>query len=132
MKAKVDENKFRAVKILLEGGATWEEAAKFMNLSVATIGRIAQSESLQEYKSLTALRNMQYRESAKKKQTETKKEEPKTEPVKVVHEQHVTVQASHFMLEEQKKTNELLTIISKKLAFIVDELCGVKVDNQNG
>ena len=40
----------------------------------------------------------------------------------VEHRQTIVVQASHYMLEEQKKTNELLTLISNKLSFIVDEL----------
>ena len=37
----------------------------------------------------------------------------------------IRLEATHYMMEEMKRTNELLTCISAKLAFIVDELCGV-------
>ena len=48
--------------------------------------------------------------------------EAKQETVKVVHEQSVTIQATHYMMEELRRTNELLTLISNKLAFVVDQL----------
>ena len=38
------------------------------------------------------------------------------------HRQSVTIQATHYMMQEMKKTNELLELISRKLTFIVDQL----------
>ena len=117
--SKVTESIFNAVKTLLKGGATVKECAGYMGLSAGTINVIKASETFEEYKS-----NMFFRSRAchgEKKQEQ--KPEQKPEHVQTVeHKQTVVVQASHFMLEEQKKTNELLTLISNKLAFIVDEL----------
>lgn len=44
----------------------------------------------------------------------------------IEHRQSVTIQATHYMHELLKEQNDLLKGISAKLAFIVDELCGVK------
>lgn len=45
------------------------------------------------------------------------------QPTQVIeHRQTVTVQATHYMMQEMKKTNELLDLISRKLTFIVDSL----------
>ena len=45
-----------------------------------------------------------------------------TQPQVVEHRQSVTIQATHYMMQEMKKTNELLELISRKLTFIVDQL----------
>ncbi len=45
-----------------------------------------------------------------------------TQPQVVEHRQTVTIQATHYMMQEMKKTNELLELISRKLTFIVDQL----------
>jgi hypothetical protein len=47
------------------------------------------------------------------------------------HEQSVTVIANHYMAEQLQKQTELLTLISNKLAFIVDELCGTTVKKES-
>ena len=44
------------------------------------------------------------------------------QPQVVEHRQTVTIQATHYMMQEMKKTNELLELISRKLTFIVDQL----------
>jgi transposase-like protein len=51
-----------------------------------------------------------------------------TTPAEIIKEirQTVTVQATHYMESELKKCVELLTGIYAKLAFIIDDLCGVK------
>ena len=41
---------------------------------------------------------------------------------KVPDRQTIIVQASHYMLEEQKITNELLKVISNKLLYLVEQL----------
>ena len=48
--------------------------------------------------------------------------DPPAQPQVVEHRQTVTIQATHYMMQEMKKTNELLELISRKLAFIVDQL----------
>ena len=45
------------------------------------------------------------------------------QPTQVIeHRQTVTVQATHYMMQEMKRTNELLELISRKMAFIVESL----------
>lgn len=142
-RAKVTENKFRAIKILLESGETYSKISEAMGVSPCVIGLIRSSDSLEEYRHKVYLKTPAYR---KKIEEQERKEKEKADfvsakqmnqvmdaiaatpaelpsaPQVVEHRQTITVQASHFMLEEQKRTNELLTLISNKLAFIVDEL----------
>ena len=47
---------------------------------------------------------------------------PAQQPQVVEHRQTVTIQATHYMMQEMKRTNELLELISRKMAFIVDQL----------
>lgn len=105
---KITQTKFDAVKMLQKGGASVKEISKYLDLSEGTVYYIRQAESLEEYQAII----------------ESKRNPPKpqSEPPQV--RQTVTIQATHYMQEEMRKTNELLTLISNKLAYIVDELCG--------
>ena len=47
---------------------------------------------------------------------------PAQQPQVVEHRQTVTIQATHYMMQEMKRTNELLELISRKMAYIVDQL----------
>ena len=61
----------------------------------------------------------------------TNKEDKANKEEKVIrHEQSVTIVANNYMAAEMKKQTELLELISRKLAFIVDELTGVKTYNE--
>lgn len=111
MKQKVDKTVFDAVKAMTTGGATISDCGKFTGLAHATISRIRAVESFAQYLQTPVRKN---------------KKAVAEQPEAVEHRQTVIVQASHYMLKEQQKTNELLTAISNKLAFIVDELCGTK------
>ena len=128
---KVTESKFNAIKLLLKGGATLDECAKYMDVSSSTVSIIKKSDTYEEYKQNCYMTSSAYRnkmaaikaKEEKAKEEQAKEEAAPVEPVtKVIHEQSVTIQATHYMMEEMKKTNELLKLISSKLAFIVDEL----------
>lgn len=132
MKKTVDEKLFRAVKIMLQGGATYDEIEKFFGISSATITRIKRSESLQEYRQQAAAIQATYKAKAKAaKATEMAPKAPETapvsEPVKSIDPSGqrpitVQVQATHYMMEELRKQNEILEGISRKLAYIVEQL----------
>ena len=122
----ITEKMYKAVKILLNGGASVKEAADYMNLSTSSVYSIRNTENYEEF--LHISRANQAERSAKaaaainaKQKTEQKAE---SEPQVVEHRQTVQITATHYMMEEMKKTNEYLKTISAKLAFIVDELCG--------
>ena len=130
---KVTQGVFEAAKLLLENGATNGEIAKYLKISTDVVTFIRKAETYEEYQTIMyeySLKQRQ-REAARVaaiKAKETPKEEPKPEtpPQIVEHRQTVTVQATWQMTQEMQKTNELLKQISNKLAYIVDELCGVK------
>lgn len=128
---KVTQSKFNAVKTLLKGGATVREVMEYLELSDNTVYMIKQAETLVEYENMIAEKALRDKQRAaikakERKQAAQPQAQPQDKPVEIVKEvrQTVTVQATHFMMEEMRKTNELLTCISAKLAFIVDELCG--------
>lgn len=120
MRKPIDEKTFKCVKIMLNAKTPYKEIEDYLGVSKATIGRIAGVESFNEYKQMMAAMAIAYKEKTK----EQPKEEPKEEPTPQVveHRQTVTIQATHYMMEELRRNNELLVQISAKLAFIVDEL----------
>ena len=105
---------FNAVKTLLAGGATQTEAAEYMGLSRPTVQRIAVSEDLEEYKSITYEKTAHYYASKNHK-----KEEPPQEQKPNLLAGNYTLNRLYELMKEQ---NELLKCISNKLAFVVDEL----------
>lgn len=113
-KTKVTEQIFKAVKQLTAGGATINECANYFNIAHATVSRIRAAETFAEYT-----------QSARKPSEEKKDPEVKKED-KVVNPTVVKLEATHYMMQELQKTNELLTGISAKLAAIVNDLYGVK------
>lgn len=122
---KLTESKFNAIKILLKGGASIKEAAGYMQVGEATISRVKQAETWEEYVQQTAARALAAREYTAKKTAAASKPEPApapAQPAKVIHESSVTIQATHYMTEELRKINETLALISNKLAYIVDQL----------
>ena len=142
MTSKVTEGIFNAVKLLIKGGAKNAECAKYMNISTATVSVIRNSETYEEYKhnmhlisgserrrkQAAAIAAKAKAEAEAQKQAQKQEETPQETPQSktVEHKYNVTIQATHYMEEQQKRTNELLTIISNKLAFIIDELTGTK------
>ena len=125
-KIKIDEKMFNAVKTLLNGGATYDEVNSYMGVSLASIGRISTAETYADYKQMiaaSAIALKKKREAQKAVEAPTEKPaEPATEaPVKEV-KTSVTIQATHYMMQEMQETNRLLKEISNKLAFIVEQL----------
>ena len=125
-KIKIDEKMFNAVKTLLNGGATYDEVNSYMGVSLASIGRISTAETYADYKQMiaaSAIALKKKREAQKAVEAPTEKPaEPATEaPVKEV-KTSVTIQATHYMMQEMQETNRLLKDISNKLAFIVEQL----------
>jgi hypothetical protein len=105
---------FNAIKTLLKGGATQGEAASYMGISGNTVNRIAKAETFEEYT------NIAYANGCGKGV-------PKGGLLTDDKQSGGTISANYQInriYELLKTQNETLTIISNKLAFIVDELCG--------
>lgn len=124
-RAFIDEKKFNCVKIMLKAKTPYKEIGEYLGVSPATIGRITGAESFQEYKQM-----LQAQKTQKKKTEQMEMQLKPEQPAE--HKQTIIVQASHYMMEEQKKTNELLTLLNAKLAFIVEELAGKEKANERG
>lgn len=123
MKQRVDAKMFWAVKTLLKGGASQREAADFFHLGIATVGRINASESPEEYHNILAALHAKNRaRKAAVKQDEQKPvpapQEPEKAPCRPANEYYV----NNHILQALKEQNELLKLISAKLAFIVEQL----------
>ena len=121
---KVTEKMFKAVKQLTDGGATVPEIAEYFMIGHSTVSRIRAAETWEDYTHTLQAIALSYKKKRADKsaeKAEQPKEEPKEEPQKVI-QQNVTIQATHYMMQEMQKTNELLKLISNKLAFIVEQL----------
>ena len=118
---KVTPQIFDTVKTLLNSGVPVTQICDMLKLSNGVIYTIKVCDNLEGYKKY--VKDVRARSEEKKKK-ETKKEEsaPEPAPQVVEHRQTVTVQATHYMMEELKQQNELLKSISNKLAFIVEQL----------
>ena len=135
---KLTERQFSAIKMLLKGGATQKEAAEYMQVSYNTAYWVGKAETYEEYLQMQAERVLKRKQVAaikakgepqgkpqgkpQEKPQGIKEQTPATQVIE--HRQTVTVQATWAMTQEMQKTNKLLELISNKLAFIVDELCG--------
>ena len=136
MATKMTDKLFRAVKIMIAGGATSTEISEYFNISLSSISRVRQAETFQEYRVMQAA-TYGKRKPAKTQDAPKQPEvvipaaqqnppmqqpAPAQQPQVVEHRQTVTIQATHYMMQEMKRTNELLELISRKMAFIVDQL----------
>ena len=127
---KITKGIFDAAKILLNGGATNAEVEKYLKVSKDVVTLFRRAETYEEYQAMMfekSQRQKQQKRVAAMKANEEPKPETKTADVPAAEVNRVvTVQLSHYVMTEIQKQNELLTGISNKLAFIIDELCGVK------
>lgn len=126
-KQKVTGSLFDAVKIALKCGGSVSETARFFKLSCDVVTMIRDAETLDEYVAAMYARSLKQKEhkqiaAIKAKEAAKKAELPKQEDKPEANTRTITIQASWQMTQEMRKTNELLEQISRKLAFIVDEL----------
>lgn len=138
-KIKVTKGIFEAIKMLTKGGASIDECTEYMGVSHATVSRIRAAENYEDFmqsRRLAAIavkreRELKEQQEQQKKEREKPAEKPveqlvqisqPVQPQVIEHRQTVTVQATHFMMEEMRQQNELLKAISNKLAYIVEQL----------
>ena len=135
---RVTQKIFDCVKTLIDCGTPKKEIASYLKVSYSTVVRISQAETLTEYHNTVAsVRRACYaKQSAKATKADvtpaaTKKDVPypspsvetavptTPEPVKPAVTQVTVPWSVQQLLMEQ---NKLLTLISDKLAYIVQEL----------
>jgi len=124
---KLTEGQFKAIKTLLRGGATQKEAAEYMQVSPNTAFWVAKAETFEEYQHMKAEKHLERKQVAAIKAKETEKTAAQGTPAApqvVEQRQTITIQATHYMMQKLEETNNLLKLISNKLAYIVDDLYG--------
>ena len=139
-KTQITKSIFDCVKFLTKGGATIDECSNYLKIGKSTVSRIRQADTYEEYKSAAKAAFYGYAKGAINKEAEKKLEEEqkKQEELKRQEEeeakkqiaaqkpqpviQTVQVQATHYMMEELREMNKILSLISSKLAFIVEQL----------
>ena len=109
--------KYNAIRILIESGETVENIAASMNCKKETVYLVKRCETYEKYKQEST--SLKFLNKAKNKQNDAK-HEPKTQAVMNVSQ--IKIEATHYMMEELRKNNEILTLISNKLAAIMEEL----------
>ena len=115
MRQKIDEKTFELVKILTAGGASIEKIAQHLGISQQSISRCRKAEKYADYRALTTAEG----KAADARRKARKAPEPAPEPVKPQVVYHQTDNYTTQLLKEQ---NEVLKLISAKLAFIVEQL----------
>ena len=128
-KTQITEQICKQAQLMRKGGANQTEIGKLLGINPCTVSRMEKAEfDFAKYQELLKERRA--------RAGEKKEPEPETAPqVQEVihkHEQSVTLVANHYMAEELRKQTELLTLISNKLAFIVDELTGTGSASSTG
>lgn len=120
---RITEDEFNKVKLLQHMNAlTKRQIAEIVGRSYEALKRVFETDSYEEYL------KMRYENSKERnvKRPLDKQPAPQGTIQPPVNPTVVRVEATHYMMQELQKTNELLTAISRKLAFVVDELCGTK------
>ena len=130
---KVTEAKFKTIKTLVNSGMPYAQIQESIGVSKVVIGAVKQSDTYEDYKHRMYTMSGSYR----RKMAEKKKEEEQltvkagdiakaVEKEKPQTESTTTMMISGYqvnrIIEQLTKQNEILTLISNKLAFIVDEL----------
>lgn len=132
-RSKVTQGIFDAVKICLKSGNSVAETARFMKLSQDVVRMMRDAETLDEYRAIMAAKSLHNKQNRQIAAIKAKQAEKPAQPVQQVMpltevpnelRYNVQVQATRYMEEQIRKQTELLTIISNKLAYIVDELTG--------
>lgn len=116
MKKRMTEQNYRAIKLMLKGGATLEVINEFYPVSKETLRRIKRTENFAEY------RKMQDDYSARSEMNRAKREEkPQVLPNQMTIDDLKQEATPVDLLKEQ---NDLLRRLLNDVAFIVSEISG--------
>lgn len=107
--------KFNAIKILINSGEDLETIAATFNCKIETVKLVKRCDTYDQYKQ--EFNSIKFIAKQKRKQEQQNKAEP---PAMNIGQ--IKIEATHYMMEELKRNNELLTLISNKLTAIMEEL----------
>lgn len=106
--------KYNAIRILLQSGEEIDAIAETLVCRRETVLLVKRCETYEQYKQESvSLKAIAKAAKAKKDNAPT---------AAGMNISQIKIEATHYMMEELKKNNELLTLISNKLTAIMDEL----------
>ena len=116
---KMTKSKYNAVKLILKGGASVKEAAQYMQITDVTVYKIRNTETWEEYQNIVAEKGIKRREKVADINANGK-------PIVTDDKQKGGTMSANYQInriyEALKAQCDLLTLISNKLAYIVEEL----------
>ena len=119
---RVNGEFFNAVKLALSTGATQYDVACLFGVSKATISYIANAETYDAFIEHESVHNRRRTTAKARGERTTDKSAPQIEPAKPAQTVLQTVAVPYHVTQELQKTNALLTQISAKHAYIVEQL----------
>ena len=122
MSKRITEQNFKAIKLMLKGGATAEDINEHYPASKETLRRIKHSETFADYVEMQRIYT-ERSEANRAKREEQSQETPKTPelPNQISMDELTHDSKTVELLKEQ---NDLLRRLVNDLAFIVSELTG--------
>ena len=121
MGKKITEQNYKAIKLMLKGGATKEEISEFYPVSKKTLRRCRRTDTFEEY------RKMQEDYSARSAANRANREEPQETPKTPELPNQISIDEltqNSETVELLKEQNDLLRRLVNDVAFIVSELTG--------
>lgn len=127
MGKKITEQSYKAIKLMLKGGATQEEISEFYPVSKETLRRCRRTETFEEY------RKMQEDYTARSEANRAKREEqPQETPKTPELPNQISIddlQKDSETIELLREQNDLLRRLVNDVAFLISELTGKVKDN---
>jgi len=107
--------KYNAIRILLESGETIENIVATFGCKTETVKLVKRCDTYEQYKA--EFNTVKF--LGKQKRNETLQKQGNSSGMNIGQ---IKIEATHYMMEELRKNNELLTLISNKLTAIMEEL----------
>jgi hypothetical protein len=120
---RITEDEYKTIKLLSkQTRMTQEEIGRCVRRGVSVIGAILSTDTFDEYLEKRYENSRKY--NAKRYQDSKTEKAQETPAPQVVNPTVVRIEATHYMMQKLEETNNLLKLISNKLAYIVDDLYG--------
>ena len=107
-------SKYNAIRILLESGEEVDAIVEAFGCKKETVLLVKRCETYERYKQECNV--LKFQAKAKKQQNRTNTGNTG------LNVGQIKIEATHYMMEELRKNNELLTLISNKMTAIMEEL----------
>jgi hypothetical protein len=112
--------RYKAIRILIESGEADDVIAKTFGCKKETVLLIKRCKTYDDYKHEMSVIKARVKAENQKKKNQDAAPAPAASTGMNIGQ--IKIEATHYMMEELKRNNELLTLISNKLTAIMEEL----------